>query len=212
MQCRGGMRISVIVAAVVLVGCVASEDEGFDLTLHGDDKADEVGGLRVRWELGSTHDWFAETNPELRVAVAIRGGTLMLLDADVAAIKPLRPDGQDNFTPTSQLSIAIDPVGDNIELAFILADGAKLAQGQLAPLSCGGTQMFKTLAFNFATSQVTVDTMQPLAFSACGITIDPSNPAAFKAATLSLLAVPWRTTDGSRFSGVYRYKHVITVR
>lgn len=201
-----------LLAVACLAGCAVTEDEVYELTLHGDSKADEIGGLRVRWEPGDRHDWFAEGNPELDVTVAVRGGTLMLLRADVAELRPLRPDGQANFTPGSTVTIGIEPTGQNIELAFILASGSALEQGQLAPLSCGGTQMFKTLALDFATSEVTVDGTKKLAFSACGITFDPKDQAAFKASSFALLAVPSRTTDGSRFAGVYGYKHVVTVR
>lgn len=191
---------------------VADEPEGYDVTLSGDSKSDEIGGLRVRWEVGETHDWFSAANPELGVLVARRGGTLMLLAADVAELRPLKADNTANYTPTSTITVGITSSSTNVELLFALADGPALADGRLNLATCGGSQMFKSLAINFARSEVLVDGTKTVPFAMCGITLDAKDPVAFKAKTFALLGVPVRTTDGSMFAGTYRYKHTVTVR
>lgn len=209
------MRSAILLAVAVLGGCTVDDTsgaDGFDVTLQSDGKTDDISGLRVRWELGDTVDWFTEGNPELGVQVARRGGTLMLLNADVAEIKPLEADGTSNYTAANTLTIGIEPTSTNIEMAFAFVDGAALAMGRLQPLACGGTQMFKTLAIDFTQSQLTVDGTKRVSFADCGITLDPKDQTAFRAKTFALLGVPLRTLDGSLFSGTYSYKHTVMVR
>jgi hypothetical protein len=187
-------------------------EDGFDVTLQADGKTDDISGLHVRWQLGDTIDWFAGNNPELGVRVARRGGTLMLLDADVAELTPIKADGMANYTASNVVTIGIESGATNVELGFALVDAVALAAGRLQPLACGGTQMFKTLALDFAQSQLVVDGTKRLPFGECGITLDPKDATAFRAAKFALLGVPLRTTDGSMFSGTYTYKHTVTVR
>jgi len=206
------MRTAVPVILALLAACTTSDPEGYDVTLSGDGKADEIGGLKVRWELGDRHDWFEDGNPELRVTVARRGGTLMLLDADVAELEPFKADGTANFTAGQMVNIGIETSATTVELGFSLADGAALAEGRLVPVRCGNTQIFKSLALDFAQQQLLVDGTTRIAFADCGITLDPKDAAAFRASTFVLLGVPVRTTDGSTFAGSYTYKHTVTVR
>ena len=72
--------------------------------------------------------------------------------------------------------------------------------------------MFKTLAIDFAQSQLVVDGTKRVPFATCGITLDPKDQTAFRATTFALLGVPLRTLDGSQFNGTYSYKHTVTVR
>lgn len=212
------MRAAILVTTALtalpslLGGCTTADPEGYDVTLSGDSKADEIGGLHVRWELGDRHDWFADASPELAVTVARRGGTLMLLDADVAELKPFKGDGTANFTAGQIVTIGIETSATAIELGFSLADGAALAEGRLVPLKCGGTQIFKTLALDFAQSELVVNGTTHVPFATCGIVLDAKDQAAFRAASFALLGVPVRTTDGSTFKGSYSYKHTVTVR
>jgi hypothetical protein len=208
---------TLILASLVPLGtgCMVSDEEpgdGFDVTLQSDGKTDDISGLHVRWTLGETHDWFNDGNPELGVMVARRGGTLMLLNADVAHIKPLKADGKTNYTPNNVVTIGIEPTSTNVEMAFAFVDGAALAMDRLQPLACGGTQMFKTLAIDFTKSELVVDGMTHVPFAQCNITLDPRDATAFNSKTFALLGVPLRTLDGSTFSGTYRYKHTVTVR
>jgi hypothetical protein len=197
------------------MGCATDEsdyEDGYDVTLQSDGKTDDISGLHVRWQLGDTHDWFADGNPELAVTVLRRGGTLMLLDAAVAELRPLKMDGTSNYTAGNVVTVGIMPTSTNIELGFALVDGTALAAGRLQPLECGGTQMFKTLAIDFAQSQLVVDGTKQVPFAMCGITLDPKDQVAFRGTTFALLGVPLRTLDGALFSGSYSYKHTITVR
>lgn len=212
---RAAILLALAAVAPLGAGCMVADDgsgDGFDVTLQSDGKTDDISGLRVRWELGDTVDWFAEGNPELGVQVARRGGTLMLLNADVAEIKPLKGDGTSNYTAANVVTIGIEPTSANVEMAFAFVDGAALADGRLQPLACGGTQMFKTLAIDFTQSQLTVDGTKRLTFADCGIALDPKDQTAFRAKTFGLLGVPLRTLDGSLFSGTYSYKHTVMVR
>jgi len=211
----GMLRSAILITLLAgVAGCMTGDgqDDGYDVTLHADGKTDDISGLHVRWTLGDTHDWFGENNPELGVAVARRGGTLMLLDADVAELKPLKADGTANYTAANVLTIGMQSTAMNVELGFALVDATALAAGRLQPLACGGTSMFKTLAIDFAQSQLTVDGMTKVPFAMCGITLDPKDANAFRAAKFALLGVPLRTLDGSMFSGTYTYKHTVTVR
>lgn len=206
-------RTSLLVLFALSTGaCAVDEDPAFDVTLSGDSKADELGGRRVHWEVGETHDWFAEMNPELSVTVGVRGATLMLLHADVAELKPLRAAGQANFEPTNTITIGLTPTGTNIELAFVLASASGLAQGQLAPFNCAGTQMFKSLAIDFVRGEVKVDGTRTATFAQCGIALDAKDRTMFNASSFAVLAVPWRTTDGSPFKGTYAYHQTVTIR
>ena len=202
-------------ATASLAGCMVSDeaiDDGYDVTLQSDGKTDDISGLHVRWQLGETLDWFAENDPELSVTVARRGGTLMLLNADVAELKPIKADGTANYAPSNVVTIGVTTTNTNLELGFALVDGTALAAGRLQPLSCGGTQMFKSLAIDFPQGQLVVDGTKRLAFGECGITLDSKDAAAFRAKTFALLGVPMRTLDGSQFAGAYAYKHTVTVR
>lgn len=209
------MLRSAIVVALALTGCVTGEtdyDDGFDVTLQSDGKTDDISGLHVRWQLGDTHDWFADANPELGVTVLRRGGTLMLLNAAVAELKPMKMDGTANYTAGNVVTVGITSSSTNVELGFALVDGTALAAGRLQPLACGGTQMFKTLAIDFAQSQLVVDGSKRVPFATCGIMLDPKDQTAFRGTTFALLGVPLRTLDGSQFNGTYSYKHTVTVR
>lgn len=211
---RSAILIGTALGLLTAAGCMTGDepDEGYDVTLQSDGKTDDISGLHVRWQLGDTHDWFAETNPELGVTVARRGGTLMLLDADVAELRPVKADGTANYTASNVVTIGITASATNVELGFALVDAVALAGGRLQPLSCGGTQMFKTLALDFAQSQLVVDGTKRIPFAMCGITLDPKDQAAFRAAKFALLGVPLRTLDGSLFNGTYTYKHTVMVR
>jgi len=110
------------------------------------------------------------------------------------------------------VTIGIETSATTVELGFSLADGAALAEGRLVPVRCGNTQIFKTLALDFAQKQLLVNGTTRIAFADCGITLDPKDAAAFRAASFVLLGVPVRTTDGSTFAGSYTYKHTVMVR
>ena len=130
--------ILVALAAQALAGCATDEsdyDDGYDVTLQSDGKTDDISGLRVRWQLGDTHDWFADANPELGVTVLRRGGTLMLLDAAVAELKPVKMDGTVNYTAGNVVTVGIMSTSTNVELGFALVDGTALAAGRLQPLA-----------------------------------------------------------------------------
>jgi hypothetical protein len=207
------MRTAILLGVASLAGCaVDAGSDGYDVTLTGDSKADEIGGLHVRWELGDRHDWFAESDPELAVTVARRGGTLMLLDADVAELKAIKDDGTPNFKQDSVITIGVTTTAINVDLGFALVDAATLAGDRLQPLSCGGTQMFHTLAIDLPHQEVVVDGTKHVPLAECGFAFDLKDQSAFRAQTFALLGVPIRTTDGSQFAGSYRYKHTVTVR
>jgi len=211
---RSAILISTL-ATASLAGCMVSDeavDDGYDVTLQADGKTDDISGLRVRWQLGETVDWFASNDPELSVTVARRGGTLMLLDADVAELRPMKMDGTGNYAASNVVTIGVTTTNTNLELGFALVDGTALAAGRLQPLACGGTSMFKTLAIDFPQNQLVIDGTKRVAFAECGITLDPKDQTAFRAKTFALLGVPMRTLDGSQFSGAYAYKHTVTVR